>query len=399
MKAKANNNIAVVCDDLTEFFVIQGAIDRLTKLKIPVDIIIPYDSGYNGLAEHTLKAIQKAGYSPKNDAPKNKQYKILLTPYPGLKVVRRIKHIYHLQFPYGALSSKPVPTYLPDTRLDYDGIISFNLYDQDFLGAYGAKVYPIPYWRYHNFKKEPKTTKKPVLLILPTFGEDTSCIGDLTTEVINDIKKHFYVITKAHHAIHFGVDGAEALEKLKSLADEFYDSDTAIDDLLKKADIVMSDNSGSIFEAICAKIPITLFAKDINSRRLKTIDTLQYQLVQEGFIPHAKKPEEILPMLLSIKSYSKKQLSLYNRLFLEQTPDPYQDFIKIINHYLSLDETKDCRKVLHDIMVKEWYGNREIIKRQEKEINDYRQHILAFENSTSWKITKPIRKIKKWKNH
>ena len=61
MKAKSNNNIAVVCDDLTEFFVIQGAIDELTKLKIPVDIIIPYDSGYNGLAEHTLKEIKKAG--------------------------------------------------------------------------------------------------------------------------------------------------------------------------------------------------------------------------------------------------------------------------------------------------------------------------------------------------
>jgi len=104
-------------------------------------------------------------------------------------------------------------------------------------------------------------------------------------------------------------------------------------------------------------------------------------------------------MLLSIKSYTKKQLALYNRLFLEQDSKPYQAFIEIINHYLSLDETKDCRKVLHDIMVKEWYDNRNTIKHQAKEIDDYRQYILALKNSTSWKITKPIRKIKKWKNH
>ena len=77
MTKTAANNIAIVCDDLTEFFVIKDVIDALKKKKLPVDVIIPFDSGYNGLAEHTLKKAKELGYSPLSDAPKNKVYKVL----------------------------------------------------------------------------------------------------------------------------------------------------------------------------------------------------------------------------------------------------------------------------------------------------------------------------------
>ena len=106
-----NNNVAIVFDDLTEFFVMRSAIDNLVKQKIPVDIIVPYDSGYNGLAEHTFDSIKKLGYSPIKDAVKNKTYKVLLTPYPCLEIINRLKFIYHLRYPYSAISAKPNPTY------------------------------------------------------------------------------------------------------------------------------------------------------------------------------------------------------------------------------------------------------------------------------------------------
>lgn len=396
-----NNRIAAVFDDLTEFFVLQPAIDKLKNKNIPVDIIIPHDSGYNGLAEHTFQKIKDFGYSPLKDAPKNKKYKILLTPYPGLDVVKRLNFVYHIQYPYGALSSKPNPTYLPKTRLEYDAIISFNTYDQSFLGAYGAAVYPLPYWRYHNFKKEPQKKSKPTLLILPTFGADTSCINSFTDSSIKDLKQHFYIITKSHHAVHFGIDGEETLTKLKKIADEFYDSDTPIDDLLKKADIVLSDNSGSIFESICANVPVALFAQDINSRHLKQMDTHQFLFVQEGIIPQVEQAEEILPMLLNIKPYIKKQTALRDKLFLKTSQNPFKEFLNLIQHYLDLDENQDYHKILHDLLIQEVQDSQQEIQNLKKTVSRLTKqndslsaHITALQNSTSWKITKPLRKLK-----
>ena len=393
-KNLANNNIAVICDDLTEFFVIKSIINKLSKLNIPVDIIVPSDSGYNNLANHTITKIKELGYSPLDNAPKDKQYKILLTPYPGLDVVKRLKYIYHIRYPYGAVSTKPNPTYLPSTRIDYDAIISFNTLDQTFLDAYGAKVYPVPYWRYHNFKKNTKNHPKPVLLVLPTFGTDTSCANKFTDSAINKIKQYFFVIVKAHHAIHFGYDGDQTINNLKKLADEYYDSDIPIDQLLKKADLVLSDNSGAIFEAICAGIPVALFADNLNARKFQTIDTPQYIFASQGILPYTDQAEQVLPMLLSIQPFSKKQQTLRKQLFLQTSSDPYKDFINIIKHYLSLDETKDYHKVLHDAMIKEWYHDKQIILNQESKIKKLTNTINNLYNSSSWKITKPLRAIK-----
>lgn len=72
-KSKNNNNVAIIFDDLTEFFVMRPAIDDMKKAKINVDIIVPYDSGYNGLSEYTFKEIVKLGYHPLKDAPKDKE--------------------------------------------------------------------------------------------------------------------------------------------------------------------------------------------------------------------------------------------------------------------------------------------------------------------------------------
>ena len=391
---KTNNSLAIVFDDLTEFFVMQPAIDAMKKANIEIDIIVPYDSGYNHLAEHTFEKIKSLGYSPLKDAPKNVHYKVLLTPYPGLDVVKRLDYVYHIRYPYGALSTKPNPTYLPSTRIDYDAIFSFNTFDQNFLDAYGAKVYPIPYWRYYNFKKSKNENSKPTLLILPTFGADTSCANSFTTSSIKALKEQFFIIVKAHHAIHFGIDGQETINKLKNLADEYYDSDISVEQLLKKADLVLSDNSGAIFESICAGIPVALFANNLNSRHFKTIDTPQFLFVKQGIIPHTSQANQVLPMLLNIQSYSKKQQILREKLFIKPSNNPFKEFVDIIKQYLGSDETADYRKVLHDTLVEEWHNREQTIIHQESHINQLTNTINNLLNSTSWKITKPLRSIK-----
>lgn len=407
-----NNNVAIVFDDLTEFFVMRSAIDDLIKQKIPVDIFVPYDSGYNGLAEHTFSKIKELGYSPIKDVTSNKVYKVLLTPYPNLEITKRLKYVYHLRYPYSAISAKPHPTYLPEWKLSYDGSFSFNTYEPEFLQAYGTKYHVVPYWKYYNFKHKDDNQPKPTLLILPTFGTDVSCISLFDDKSISSLKKHYHIVTKSHHATHFNSDNNDSFQKLQALSDVFYDSDTTIVELLQKADLVLSDNSGSIFEAICAGVPVALFAKDLNKRHLNVIDTLQYTLAQQKIIPYTNKPAELLSMLKSIKSYSKKQSIIKEKLFLKIHKNSVSDFTNIIKEYLSKKPSNDYYKAIHDLLLQKFNQNesvvnqlnyeidkkQQIIDKLEKQIGEQNNFIHDIYNSTSWKITKPLRQLKHFSN-
>ena len=400
-----NNNVAIIFDDLTEFFVMRDAIDDMKKAKINVDVIIPYDSGYNGLSKHTFKEIKKLGYCPLKDAPKNKEYKILLTPYPTLHIINRIKYIYHLKYPYGPISAKPNPVFLPEWKIDYDGIFSFNIYEPEFLSAYGTKYHIVPYWKYNNFKKESHKTKKPNLLLLSTFGTDISNVKLFTKSSIQDIKKHYNIISKAHHATHFNSDNDNSLSTLKEISDEFYDSDTSLSELLKKADIVLSDNSGAIFESIYVGVPVALFCKNPNQRKLNQIDTLQYKLVQQDILPYVNDAKDVLPMLQKIKPYIDKQIKIKQQLFPYFKNNSVSEFTIIIKEYLSLNPDEDYYKMTHDLLVNDRKNLQTTIKNQETKINELEKRIEEqstiihdLYNSTSWKITKPLRQIKKISN-
>ena len=407
-KYSSGTNVAIIFDDLTEFFVMRDAVDDLIKKKIPVDIIVPYDSGYNGLPEHTYNYIKNLGYKPKKDVSKGQYYKVLLTPYPEFKILERLKYTYHLKYPYGALSAKPNPTYLPEWKVPYDGIFSFNTYEPRFLKAYGADCYTVPYWKYHNFKKHARQSEKPNLLVLPTFGSDISCIGLFTDELVKSLRQNYHVISKAHHAVHFNLKGDDALETLKNLSDEFYDSDIPVQQLLQKADLVLSDNSGAIFEAICAGVPIALFAKSCDKRSLGIIKPLHCSLVEQKVIPCAGQAKDVLPMLKSIGVYSKKQTAIKEELFMEIGKNPVSALTDIIKKYLALDPETDYQKATHGLLVDYMNSSRATIAdlraKVEADANDIahlreqlseRDKVISdIYNSTSWRITKPMRNIK-----
>ena len=402
-KNTTSNNIAFVFDDLTEFYAMREVIDLLYEQKKHLDIVVPYDSGYNGMAQHTLSSIKKMGYSPKKDFPKNKKYKVLLTPYPNIQGVERANYTYHLRFPYSTISAKPNPVYTPDAKIDYDGIICFNYYEPQFLPAYGTECFSVPYWKY--YKNHKTTTKgKPTLLILPTFGQDTSCVQLLTKTFINQLQKHFDIIIKAHHAIHFNIDGKSSLNSLKSLNVKLYNSDTPITELLQQSDLVLSDNSGSIFEAIYSDTPVATLSADLNARHLGPIDTLQYRLAKEDILPHASNPKNILPLLLNINSYFIKQQTIKSVLFPKVKQKQPKEFVSIIDHYLLKDEQNDYRKVLHKLLVQE----RNYLKKQANQVpqlltenailKQYKEEAEKVFNSKAYKLfdktIKPLKAIR-----
>lgn len=388
MATTVNKNVAIFFDDLTEFYAMRKLVDGLLAKKVNLDIIVPFDSGLSGMPESTIKEIKKLGYKPLNDAPKNKVYKVVLTPYP-LNALSRTNYIYNLRTPYSVVSAKPNPVYT--TLMDYDGIICFNQYEPKILSAYGAECYAVPCWKYYNFKKE-KNDKK-TLLILPTFGQDTSCLEHLTNELLNELRKHFKVMIKMHHALHFNKDVEETKNRIKENVDEFYTSEIPITDLLKRADIVLSDNSGAIFDSIYSNTPVACFTKDLNTRHFENIDTLQHQLAKKGILPCTDKPDELIKILLSIDKYFKKQQTAKKEIFIEPDKNAVNHLISIINSYLARDEKADYQKTLREYCKKQTKEYLEKIN----ELEIYKQNAEEIFNSKSYrlftKLKAPVAKI------
>lgn len=73
-------DVAILFDDMTEFYCLQNGIDDCIKRGIDVDIIVPKNSGYNGLSEYTYKGIEKLGYNVKYK-PSKKKYKVIMESY------------------------------------------------------------------------------------------------------------------------------------------------------------------------------------------------------------------------------------------------------------------------------------------------------------------------------
>ena len=80
------------------------------------------------------------------------------------------------------------------------------------------------------------------------------------------------------------------------MADEWYDLNTSLSYLLSKSDVVLSDNSGAIFEALYNDVPVAIFAKNIN-KKLGNFDTIQYDLVTSDIIPYTNNPDDIFKIL------------------------------------------------------------------------------------------------------
>jgi len=379
-------DVAIVFDDVTEFSVMRYAIDAMVQDGISVDIIVPYDSGYGDLPEHTFSFIKKQGYDVLDDADTEVSYKILLTPYPGIKVVDRLKFSYHLLFMYGLLTTKPDPVFNPNQKLEYDSAILFNYYEKNIYSAYGIDGHVVPYWRNSVKRREKNPDEKPNLLILPTFG-DISCTELLEPETADKLKDTYNIIIKAHHATEFRKSEVERLEKIKTIADEYYSSDTPITDLLAKADVVLSDNSAAIFEAMFAGIPVAILSKDFNSRKLGGLDTFQYEMINNGMIAYSDQSEGLSDILAEAPDYLEKQAKLCDELFIRQD-DSFATLISVIRSYLEKDPERDDFRSAHHVLVDQYKSMEREIKKLRKQNKKMKKQL----NSRTVKIALKIRK-------
>ena len=294
--------------------------------------------------------------------------------------------------------------------MPYDVLFRFNNLEPDYLNAYGGRCIALPYWRFVGYKPEKKKKGKPTLLILPTFG-DISCMDAFNDELAKKLREDYFVIAKSHHASDFRPEERSRLEKLKKVAHEFYDSDTPISDIVAKADIILSDNSGALFEAMYAGVPVVSLAKENNSRRLGELNTIQYKLANSGVLPFTSDPKKLPELLANVrKDNFKKQQAFAKKVFLPLDTNPTKIFVDTTLLYLKKDPSDDAHRILHATLVDKWnylnqkyneYLTQEDELKQTKEHLRYAQETLAKREkeikgmleSQSWKITSPLRWI------
>ena len=370
------NDVAVTIQNLVQFYSIKPGIDELIKRTISVTIFVPInrdDSGIGDLFDETYKVLKTFSnkYDIKRKVNKNTYYKVLIEPYP-MDIYFKFNFTYRIKFKYSLLSAKPNLVYDPESNIYYDLILCYSKYDADFLSVY-AKTCIISPMKFVEFKKKQMNTKKPVLLYLPTYG-DVSSIEDIL-DSLQKLKSAYYIIIKLHHGTSSLKNEKERIDKVQLVADECVDHIMPLSELLSKSDVVLSDNSGAIFEAIYTKIPVAIYSKNINKNKIGNLDTTQYKLVKQDFLPYtddAKKISEILSLAMS-KKYQKK-LSIISNFLFKRAPHPGEEFANIISEYLC-DSIDYEYKAVHDILLNDFNNKKKYISDLEHDILNKNQQI------------------------
>ena len=383
-------DIAVTIQNMVQFYSIKNGIDGLVKKGYLVDIYVPSSddsSGFGEMFDSTYNYLLESNYNPIRTSNENIRYKILLEPYP-MDFYIKINYTYRIKYKYSLLSAKPDLVYVPGHNLYYDAILCYGKYEANFLKVY-SNTEIIGNLKYINLNKldKPKTDK-PILLYLPTYGDVSSI--DSITEQLNKIKDNYYIITKLHHGTSFLQEEKERIDKLKDISDECYDHKIELAELLQKVDVVLSDNSGAVFETIYAKVPLAIYSENINKNKLGNFDTTQYKLIKENYIPYTNEPEKIPQIIIKALSneYIEKQSKISDDLFY-RPEDPVGCFVNIIEKYLQNEIDVDYKNI-HDILVNDYENkineindlttkNLEISKLN-NELNDSKQEIQNLKN-------------------
>lgn len=271
--------LAIICQNIIQWYSIYPLVKFLQTNKIPTDILIynpqTDDSGYHKIATSLQKAIEEKGIRVTKSPNKN-GYKVCLAPYSDMI---SFPCTYHLGYCYGAATTKPSITLLPQFKNGFHGIFLHDTYGAEVYSVY-SRTYIVPDLYLEKTEWKPTGAEKPVILFLPTYNEASTIE---TINALEKLKSKYRIIVKGHHGTDSLLNESSSKKVLKRIADEYYDSSYHINELLKKCDLVLSDNSGAVMDALYAKVPVAIslnrFSPSING-----ITPLQEILVAKRII-------------------------------------------------------------------------------------------------------------------
>lgn len=424
---KKINKVAVVIQNNIQYESFKPALDIMIKNNIEVDIFVPLhkiDDGFNTMFDCFFQKIKNTNFNIYRDL-NNKYYDILFLPY-GIQPFLKLKRKYTIKYMY-SVSTKPEFSLSLETNYIFDAFLCYGDFDTCCLSNFGI-TFKIGNIKYIDFKQKRKIkSNKLIILYLPTYAEYSSI--EIVGPELKKIEKEYNIIIKPHHGTEYLKNEVEQnrMNYLKNNFNNIYSSTDSLLDLLNKCDIVITDQSGAIFDAICTKKPVLMYYNE-NELKKKNIALPIRYAKQNYFISFTSLNNDLNKYIK--QACESKQLTKQNKLFnilfckQENVKDNFLKFLSDLendiidenyyeNHQLLKEKIQTMLENINfmDIELtelkkqKQKYNQEILIKSQELNefINKYNNLEKEYSNfkkaiysSISWKVTKPLRFIKKF---
>ena len=366
-----NKNIAITIQNLVQFYSIEKGIEILKKNNLNVDIYVPTTTieGFKDMYDYTYNFLKQKGYEPLRKV-KNKKYRIVLEA-DYMEDYFNFDTDYLLKYKYG-VSVKPKLSFTAYHNIIFDGILCYCTYEKEMLGLY-TKTWNVGNLKFIDYKKNNKFLfNKKRILYLPTYDNVEEIEKILL--IVKKLKKQYSFSIKLHHGTSFLRNEESIKEKIYNIFDKVYEHDTNLVELLKETDVVITDISGAIFEAIYGDTPVGIISKNCEKFKYNNIEPLQQKYINSNKIPYTDNFEDlktIIKKCLKTETLN-KQLEIKKELFPLANNELETNFMGIINFYLKNDINIE-KKLLRNNFIKEYYeyaNNYENLKLENKFLNE-----------------------------
>ncbi len=417
--------VAVVFENNIQYESFKNAIDIMIEKNIKVDIFIPLDEnddGFNIMFDTVYQKIQNTNYNilrKLNDI----YYDILFIPYL-INQFSKLNRKYTIKYMYG-LTTKPEFSLSLETNYIFDAFLCYGNYDASCLKNFGI-TFEIGNLKYINFQSKKRTkNNKLTILYLPTYAEYSSI--KLLGPELKKIEDKYNIIVKPHHGTEYLKNEIEQkrMDYLKKNFKNIYFSTDSLLDLLNKSDVVITDQSGAVFDAICTKKPVLMYYNENELTKNNIALPIRYAK-QNYFISFTKLNNDLNKFIKQACEPKQlaKQNKLFNILFCKQK-DVKNNFLKFLedlesgiidenyydNHQILkskisnlFENINNANYKINELENKIQSYSQEITTTSQKlneitkQYNNLKEEYSDFKNdiynSTSWKITKPLRDIK-----
>ncbi len=385
-------NVAIIFQNQIQYDSAIGLVDIMMSKGIKVDIYVPTYNGNKNVGdmyEEFYKTLDTKKYHIFREA-KTILYDLLFETYES-ELSPYIKRKYTIKYPYGLTTKGDVSLSLLVNYI-FDGILCYGDDDAECSKNFGV-TFKIGNIKYLKTKTVPRENiEKKTILYLPTYG-DLCSIEEITEELLK-LKNEYNIIIKPHHATEYKQNEQEENRRkfIKEHYENVYSSKEKLENLLNKCDVVLTDTSGAIFDAVSLKKPPIMYYKKENEKFGDYV-MLPIQCIEKGYIQGITKDtiQNLKQYIERVQTeeYKKKQEELFKKLFICENNESGKYFEKCLeeidNGIFETDYSKIHKNMVEDI--KKLYQISYNAGELTNEIN-------KIYNSKSWKIITKIRNIK-----
>lgn len=374
---KEEKSIGVHIQTEVQFYAIEPVLQELKKYPYKTTILIERHEddveGQKEKARGVTQLMKEHGFSVEYSEDNEKTiFDLGLTPYMD----GRVKAKCYLKYEYGSLNTKPALTYIPSITAGFHGLLCPSTDGVNMLACYG-RTFPVDNLRFLGKKKRRNTKNRKIVLFAPTYNDEYD--AEDNARIIAQLKKHYYVIVKAHHGIKYLKINKNKKEMLQKGPDEYYGSEISIVDLLMRADVCLANCSSVIGDAMRADVPCAVYTKDIDAFRWKDFHSTQYDLYKSGKLLVCNNPDRIVETIN--QALEKKYIHNWRKVSDSFFPKEYRTGVKgymdVIDYYLNDPVAKKA------VMLQDYYSSywRDEIKLRENVIDEMDNYIKVLEQT------------------